>query len=184
MDNVELLEKSTAEMLKVMKGVSTDKLGEVTPCSDFDVKGLLGHIFGGSVMLAEAAETGKSNPPDMSAPLPADLAKGYSDARDRLLAAFRGPGVLEKTLELPFGAMPGAMVAGIGFMEHLVHAWDLAKATGQSTKLDAELAQTCLEQIKPMGPMLRAPGVFGPELPAPTGSGPVEQLVAFCGRQV
>jgi hypothetical protein len=67
-----------------------------------------------------------------------------------------------------------------------MHAWDLAKATGQSTDLDPELAAFSLDAaMQRMGPGFRGEGrPFGEEQPCPNGRCEADQLAAFLGRAV
>lgn len=181
MDPIELIERATEHTAKIANGVKAEHLDKPTPCSEFDVRGLLNHMLGGLTMLATAAETGTAKPPEGDQ-VTGDVGAEYASRREKVLQAWRAPGVLEKTLTMPFGAMPGQMMAGIAFMEHLLHGWDLAKATGQDSTLPEELAKTCLEQLRPMGEMWRMPGVFGPEVQCPDGASITDQLVAFAGR--
>jgi hypothetical protein len=60
MDAVERIERSTAHAAKAVSGVKPDQLSAPTPCSDFDVKALLNHLFMGMHMLTTAAKTGKA----------------------------------------------------------------------------------------------------------------------------
>jgi uncharacterized protein (TIGR03086 family) len=94
----------------------------------------------------------------------------------------RDPGVLDRAWEMPFGTLPGQMMAGIAFMEHLTHAWDVAKATGQSTDLPVDLVAECMAVVTPIGPMLRPPGVCGPAVSIPNGASEQDKLIAFMGR--
>jgi uncharacterized protein (TIGR03086 family) len=81
--------------------------------------------------------------------------------------------------------MPGR-IAVAGYVQGLLaHAWDLAKATGQPTGGDPELAAWALvlaRRILPPEP--RGGDVpFGPVVQAPPGAGPYAQLAAWLGRQ-
>ena len=51
---------------------------------------------------------------------------------------------MEKILTLPFGEMPGAAFVGIAATDTFTHGWDVAKATGQKTDLDPDLAAQML----------------------------------------
>jgi len=69
--------------------------------------------------------------------------------------------------------------------DQFVHGWDLAKATGQATDLDPELAAELLGFYR----QAIADGMRGPDPQAPFGplvttasADPVAQLVAFSGR--
>lgn len=182
MDEVERIERSTAHAGKAVSGMELDQLGAPTPCSDFDVKALLNHLFMGMHMLTTAAKTGKAEvlEGDLVGP---DPSKQYDEARDKLLEAIREPGVFDKNWEMPFAALPGQMMANIAFWEHLVHGWDVAKATGQDPTIPEDLAQEALDLVTPMDAMIRMPGVCGPKVEVPEDAPITDRLVGFLGRQ-
>jgi uncharacterized protein (TIGR03086 family) len=60
---------------------------------------------------------------------------------------------------VPFGTVPGSVFIGLRTVDVLAHAWDLAKATGQPTDLDSELAERLLALFaERIGPELRGVG--------------------------
>ena len=65
-----------------------------------------------------------------------------------------------------------------------VHAWDIAKATGQAATIDDQVAQIVYDFYRQV-PMdgLRAKGVYGPELPVPASASLQDQLLCFLSRQ-
>ena len=69
----------------------------------------------------------------------------------------------------------------------LIHGWDLAAATGQSTDLDPQLAAGLLAGAKQFitdairGP---EPMPFAAEQKVPSGATNADQLAAFLGRSV
>jgi uncharacterized protein (TIGR03086 family) len=69
--------------------------------------------------------------------------------------------------------------------ELTVHAWDLARATGQSTDFDREVIAACLASYA-ASPALkdRASAPFDVEQPAPPGATDADRLAAFLGRTV
>jgi uncharacterized protein (TIGR03086 family) len=141
-------------------------------------------MIGGLDMLTTAAGGGKATMPEGDLVGDgSDVGSRYVEGRTKLLEALQSEGVLERTWEMPFGALPGQMMAGIAFMEHVTHAWDVAKATGQDTTLPTELAQECLDVVTPMDAMLRMPGVCGPAVAVPDDASLTDRLVAFMGRQ-
>jgi uncharacterized protein (TIGR03086 family) len=66
--------------------------------------------------------------------------------------------------------------------EYVLHGWDLATATGQPVPFTDEEAAVCLGMRSFLTPENRSPA-FGPELPAPAGATPLQEFVAFSGRQ-
>ena len=182
MDAVERIEKATAVASEKVHGIKEDQLSDPTPCSELDVRGLMNHLLGGLNMLTEAAQGGKPAMPEGDQ-FDADPAKVYDERRAKLLDVLKQEGVFDKNWEMPFGSLPGQMMAGIAFMEHLTHAWDVAKATGQDTSLPEDLVTECLGIVKPMDAMLRMPGVCGPAISVPDNASLTDQLVGFMGRQ-
>jgi uncharacterized protein (TIGR03086 family) len=76
---------------------------------------------------------------------------------------------------------------GLAPTDIFTHAWDLAKATGQSTDLNPELAAALLPQVEASIPdMFRgAEGSgmpFGAKQEAPAGATNADKIAAFLGR--
>ena len=63
-----------------------------------------------------------------------------------------------------------------------MHAWDLAKATGQDAGLDAATAEQLLVGMAPITEQLRALGQYGPVVEVPADAGVVDQFIGFIGR--
>lgn len=182
MDPIERIDRATAVASEKVKGVAPGELSKATPCAEFDLRGLLNHVIGGLGMLTVAAEGGKATIPEGDQ-FGKEPGEDYERRRAVLLRALRGDGVLERNWEMPFGSMPGVVMANIAFMEHLTHAWDVAKSTGQDTTLPEDLVAECLEVVTPMDAMLRIPGVCGPAVPVPDDASKQDKLIAFMGRQ-
>ncbi len=182
----EPLEQAIASTRTVLNGVSKDQLGQSTPCAQWKVSDLINHIVGAQSFF-EAGAKGQS-PAEGDADFAAtDFVAAFDDAAQRSLAAFRAPGVMEKTLTLPFGQMPGSAFMGLASTDTFTHGWDLAKATGQSTDLAPELAAALLAGSRmAIQPSFRNPegNPFGPEQQAPAGACNADQLAAFLGRKV
>jgi uncharacterized protein (TIGR03086 family) len=165
--------------------VKADQISDATPCTEFDVRGLLNHMIVGLEMLTTAASGGKAEAPGAGTDRVGDgsaVGAAYDERRAKLLEVIKQNGVFDKTWEMPFGQMPGKMMAGIAFMEHLTHAWDVKKATGQDSELPADLVAECAAVVTPMDAMLRMPGVCGPAVEAPDGASETDKLMAFLGR--
>ena len=86
---------------------------------------------------------------------------------------------------MPFGEMPVAGLAGFRYVELLVHAWDLAKATGQDTDLASDLCEAALAMSRQrMIGMDRANMPYNDEVPVPGNAPAADRLAGFLGRQV
>ncbi len=117
-----------------------------------------------------------------------DYAAAYEESIQIALAAFGADGVLDRTVRLPFGEFPGAVVLGMAATEQFTHGWDLARATGQPTDLDPDLAAELIGLARQaITDAYRGPdgeALFGPVRQAPAGASPADQLAAFLGRAV
>ena len=56
----------------------------------------------------------------------ADMLDMHRESAAALLDAFRQPGVLERTVTIAFGNVPGVVALHLRVTESLVHGWDLA----------------------------------------------------------
>lgn len=63
-----------------------------------------------------------------------------------------------------------------------MHSWDLARATGQPDRLDADHAAELLAGMEPMDAMLRSSGHYGPRVEVDADADATDRLVAFIGR--
>jgi len=179
------LEQAITATRGVLASVKSDQLDADTPCASWKVRELVNHIVGGQYFFVAMVEGAPpSDAGDFSA---GDFVAAFDEGSAKCVAAFKGDGVMEKILTLPFGQMPGSAFVGIAATDTFTHGWDLAKATGQSTDLAPELAAGLLAGAKQFisdgirGP---EPMPFGAEQKAPSGATNADQLAAFLGRSV
>lgn len=186
--STETLEQAFGVAKQVLANVKPGQLDQPTPCQSWDVRALINHLVGGSFFFAAATNAGKAPAGGGDADLASgDFCASYEDGTKQAVAAFATPGALEKTIKLPFGEFPGAAFMGIATLDTFTHAWDLAKATGQSTDLAPALAGELLEQAKVSIPDAfrgQEPMPFGPAQNAGAGASTADQLAAFLGRTV
>jgi uncharacterized protein (TIGR03086 family) len=104
------------------------------------------------------------------------------DASGAALDAVQEDGVLERTVHLSFGEMSGAEYARQLAADHLVHAWDLARALGVDDALDPDAVHAVLEWFGPTEEAWRAAGVIGPRVPVPEGADEQTRLLSAFGR--
>lgn len=184
MNPIDTLAMAFDEAHKMLASVGDDQWSMASPCSEWDVRGVALHMIGGAQMVA-ACVAGQAFAPSAE-PGNAELAATFRASADAALQAFRNdPTVLERPVAMPFGEMPGAVVAGIFTNDEFAHTWDVAKATGKDTNLNPQLAQGCLAGAQMfITPDLRTHGLFGPATTAPAGASAADQLAAFMGRSV
>ena len=182
----ENLARAFASTRNVLANVKADQLDDDTPCKSWKVRDLVNHIVGGAHwfgMSTEAGEAGATPDRDWTE---GDMLASFDEGAARSVAAFDAPGAQEKIVKLPFGDFPGVAFMGLATTDTFQHGWDLAKATGQSTDLDPELATQILAGAQQSIPdQLRGdePMPFGPKVDAPAGATNADKLAAFLGRQ-
>ncbi|HYZ93052.1 MAG TPA: TIGR03086 family metal-binding protein [Actinomycetota bacterium] len=182
MDAIERIEKATQRTSKIVHGVKAEQYAESTPCTEFDVKALLNHMIGGLEMLRTGAEGGEAKMPEGDQ-FGAEPGKEYDERAAKLLEVIRQPGTIDKPWKMPFGELPGQMMASIAFVEHVTHGWDLAKATGQDTTIPDDLIAECRSVVEPMDTMWRMDGVLHARVDVPEGASETEKYAGFMGRQ-
>ncbi|MGY1814821.1 TIGR03086 family metal-binding protein [Blastococcus sp. SYSU D00820] len=123
-------------------------------------------------------------------PLPAgpsvddDPAGAWHAADGAIRAALADPATARLPTRSPAGEMPlEDLVAMTGLMDLLVHAWDLARATGQDERLDQDECAGFLVGLEAWDDALRSSGHFGPRVPVPADADAQTRLLAFTGRQ-
>lgn len=169
----EMLSRAVTGAAAVARGVRDDQLGLPTPCDDFDVRELLGHLAWTAAMFEALAR--REQPP----PQDADHAP-FAERAAAVLAAWSAPGVTEGTS--PTLGMPMAMVLQMVLGDMAIHGWDLARATGQDYAVDAETGEAVAAFVTAMAPQGRRLGVFGEEVPVARDASPFERALGLSGR--
>jgi uncharacterized protein (TIGR03086 family) len=182
------MQQACAATDRIIERITAEQLDLPTPCSDWNVGALLGHVVGtlslGAALLSDSTPTVAMGPGDVPAGdvLEGDALKSYRVGVEALLVAASG-GAHDRPHATPLGEMPGMVLGGFTTLDIAVHGWDLAKATGQPAALDEDLAAAVLEfACQTITADSRAPRI-GPEVSAPEHASSLDRLVAFLGRQ-
>ena len=188
----DLLERASKTTRAILTNVAADQYDRDTPCASWDVRALVNHVIGSTRWFAETVTTGVAPDsshgeyqPDVT---DGDIVAAYDTGIAAAISAFRSPGAMEKVLKLPFGEMPGSAFAMMATADQFQHAWDLARATGQPTDLDPDIAAQLLQFATAAIPdAFRGPdGVapFGPVVDATTAAATSDKLAGFLGRRL
>jgi uncharacterized protein (TIGR03086 family) len=167
----------------LIAGVGAGQLDHPTPCPEFTVRALIGHLYTGADRVRVMAEGGEAR----AVPFISDLPdSGVADAyRIRTAAAQQAwaQGDLTAIVHAPWGDVPGAAAVGGYLSEALAHGWDLAVATGQPSEADPELADQALQAAHRGIPAdLRGQIPFGPVVESAADATPTERFVNWMGR--
>lgn len=183
MDIVELHERALAQTGQIVAGVEPEQFGLPTPCTEWDVRTLLGHLVRGNQNTAAAAESTPRQPNPIADPSDDPIAE-YQESAEAAKRAWRQSGRLDQSYQTPFGMLPGQGLLSLRLIETVTHGWDLARATGQEPRFDDDLVQAAmtLAQARLSGP--RPPGLpFGPVVEVGNDRPAIDRLAGFMGRQ-
>ena len=182
---LEQLREANGVFLEVLRNVRPEQMSLPTPDDEWDVRELINHVVLGNIWSAENVKTGSAPRPSGDVIGNHEPVEVYTASADAMMASFEEPGALGRMVTMPFGEMPAAGLASFRFTDLIVHAWDLAKATGQSTDLAPELCEAALAMSRQrMTEMDRTNLPFKEAVIVPTDAPAADRLAGFLGRQV
>lgn len=185
----------------VIGAVRPDQLSAPTPCREYDVRQLLGHLV---EVLRRVAAIGREEDPfsvSVVVDVPDDSwQQAWSDAAHEVQAAWSDDAVLSRIVRLPWSELPGGATLAGYTNEVTVHTWDLATATGQRPSWDDRVLDMAFDGIRRVLPAegraaafeaaRRAVGQGLGDFPAPfdeavevgADAALIDRLVAWNGR--
>jgi uncharacterized protein (TIGR03086 family) len=181
----ELHREALASTRAFVAGIAADQWANPTPCADWDVSALVNHIVSGNLWAAELAsgatiaEVGDRLDGDQLGSDPLDAYDRSAGAADQ---AFSAPGAMDRPCAVSYGPVPGSVYAGHRFIDVLIHGWDIAVATNQSSALDADLVGVCWGIVEPQLAGLQASGMFGAAAGSTRPADAQSRLLASLGR--
>jgi uncharacterized protein (TIGR03086 family) len=170
----------------LMTAVTPDQLSLPTPCTDFDVRALLGHLVAVLRRIAHVATGGAAvDIPLEVEPIPDDgWAGAWVRERRRVEQAWWDDAMLARTVRAPWGEVPGANALAGYTQELITHSWDLAAALHRTEALDEELGEQALRMARRFIPAEgrggRAP--FGEVVEVPDDAPVYDRLAGWLGR--
>jgi uncharacterized protein (TIGR03086 family) len=178
--------RAADQAVAVVGLVPADRLGDPTPCDEYDVRHLTGHVVAVLRRIGYVAGGGHAfDVPSMVLDLPPEgfAETAAANAAD-LRVAWADDAVLDRVLRLPWGEVPGRGAALAYVQELTTHCWDLATALGRADVLDpalAELALAAAQRFVPARPR-GGPIPFGPVVEVADDAPVHDRLVAWLGR--
>ncbi|MFE2045258.1 TIGR03086 family metal-binding protein [Streptomyces sp. NPDC059477] len=178
----------TRIVARLAAGVRDEQLADVTPCPGLAVRHLLGHLTGLSVAFRDAGHkrfgaTTDTNPGD-SVP---DIGPGWREelptALGGLADAWLAPGAWTGMTRAGGVDLPGEIAGAVAADELVIHAWDLARATGQPYEPDPAALQAAYTfLLAAADEPERDNGLFGPVVPVPEDAPLLDRAVGLSGR--
>jgi uncharacterized protein (TIGR03086 family) len=197
-----LLTKAIDIATPIVAGVRPDQMKAATPCTEYDVTGLLVHLIFAVDRLAMIGrgEPGAFADEDHPAADSDDWLADWKAGAEAAQTAWFDDAALTREVVAPWATMPGAAMLATYINELTVHAWDLATATEQNGAWDDSVCTLALHAMRHSLPMAdRTPmwEAFAANLPegaemappfanavdVPADAPLIDQVVAWSGRQ-
>ncbi|MEU4565836.1 TIGR03086 family metal-binding protein [Micromonospora sp. NPDC023956] len=176
----DLLTAAAPETVAVVRGISDAHLDLPTPCREYAVRDLLGHLFQVVVNfqgLAARRPVDWSAQPDL---LTGDWRDRFAVETERVIRAWSEPSALEGVS--PGMGLPQEVVGGMLLLDLTVHGWDLARSTGQPYRGDPAVVAELLDLVARLAPTARERGVFGPAVEPGDPGDDLSRLLGLTGR--
>ena len=176
-DELHSAEDTLGVLQRVLHPIAADDMSRQTPCTEFDVSALTGHLLNSITALGGM----------VGAEIPE---RDESDSVERQVVAAARPALdawhrhgLDGNVPFGKGEMPAKGACAILSIEFLVHAWDYAVAVGHEINAPEPLSEYVLGLARQViRPEVRGGAGFDDPVDVPADAGALEQLVAFTGR--
>jgi uncharacterized protein (TIGR03086 family) len=183
---VSAFERAVDEFGRRFTEIREDQWQLPTPDTEWDVRALANHVlledlwapplFEGRTI----AEVGDRFDGDQ---LGDDPAATWERASEAAVEVVHEDGALERVVHVSFGDISGREYLSQLVCDHVIHAWDLARAIGADERLDPKLVDFAAGFLTPQIEGWRSSGVFGPPVAVPPGADPQVALLCLTGRQ-
>jgi len=186
MDTPAMFRRAVAEFDGRVRQIGAHQWQAPTPDEDWSVRDLVNHVVGedlwAPLLLAGStiAEVGDRFDGDV---LGAEPSAAWTAASAAAEQAVDADGAMDRIVHLSFGDFPGREYTLQLFADHLIHAWDLARAIGADEHLDEELVVSCATWFEPMEEAYRSAGAIGARPPVSGHADPQTLLLACFGRR-
>jgi uncharacterized protein (TIGR03086 family) len=187
MDTVDLHRRAVAEFDTRVRSIPDDAWSRPTPCPDWDVRALVNHLVNEDKWTAPlisgktVEEVGDAFDGDL---LGDDPQSAWNGAAAEARSAVDGVADdLDRLVHVSWGQIPASEYIQQLWIDHLIHAWDLARGIGGDEKLDPELVEICYQGAAPQEEFLKSTGAFGGKVEPPPGADLQTKLLAVFGRK-
>ena len=180
-DIAERYARITSQFTDRVRAVSPEAWDNPSPCEGWTARDVVGHLtewipafFGSQGVEFPTVPSVQDDPVGAWETVQSTMAKTLAE-----------PTMAAKQIETPFSTQSLAeTVDMIVTGDVFTHTWDLARATGQSETLDPDQLQRMIVAMGAMPEeMLRADGMFGPQIDVPPDSDDQTKFLAYTGRR-
>jgi uncharacterized protein (TIGR03086 family) len=185
---VELHRRCGQRLCELASGIEPHQWHDPTPCSEWDVRALAHHLLEEQLWVPPLfdgqtiAEVGDRFEGDLMGEDPSAWGELLIASVGEAHSSVEQPGALQRVVHLSYGDTSGEEYALQLTADLAIHAWDLARATGQVDAIDPEAVSLLLPWTEANAEMLTASGMFG----SPVDLGPEvsdqDRLLGLVGR--
>jgi len=173
-----------------IRGADPARFADPSPCPDWTVGQAVNHLAFGLLLADRGARkqawdaewAGDDRCPFLRDVPEDEWAARAAEQAETTAAAWADAQAWEG--ETPFGGaqMPASAVGSLMTAEFVVHAWDVAVATGQHLAVPTPVAEAALAAVQSIAAMGREGGWFGPEVPVSADASPFDRALGASGR--
>ena len=185
-DIADLHRRSVAVFDGYVQRVAADRWGDPTPCSEWDVRALVNHVVNENLW-ADALFAGRTIE-EVGGAFDGDVVGDdpvatWDRASSSAVARMGEPDAMARPVHLSRGVVPGRDYAVELFADHVMHAWDLAKAIGADDTLDPELVAPARSWFATVEDAYRSWGSIAERPPIPEDADEQTLFLAMTGRR-
>jgi uncharacterized protein (TIGR03086 family) len=186
MDIPAMFGRAIAEFDARVQQIGDHQWQAATPNEDWCVRDLVNHVVGEDLWVppllagSTIAEVGDRFDGDV---LGTDPKAAWTAASAGAVRTVEADGAMDRIVHLSFGDFPGGEYTLQLFADHLIHAWDLARAIGADEHLDEELVASCATWFEATEEAYRSAGAIAARPPVPGDADAQTLLLARWGRR-
>ncbi|WP_280335417.1 TIGR03086 family metal-binding protein [Nocardia wallacei] len=186
-DTLRAYHRAQDELDMVLAKVGADQWDSPSMCADWTVRDIAGHATWAQRQMCAWAtgdeftdRTGAPGSPHPGVLVGDDPVRAFRTARSACDAALTDDGLTRTTVLPGMGEIPVAAILPLLLTDSIAHAWDIAHPLGIEIQLPPDLLTRATAWAR--ANVVRAPGFFAPELPAPPNADDQTRLMAYLGR--
>ncbi len=160
--------------------VPPDRWDDPSPCEGWSARDVVQHVVDTEIGMLERVGLAPDPAPS------GDQSARWSAIRDLVQDSLDDPARAQIEYDGFFGRTTfEKTIDSFGCFDLLVHRWDLARATGQTSHeaMPTDEVARALEMGRSLGDNIRQPGVCGPAVEIADDADEQTRLLAFLGRQ-
>jgi uncharacterized protein (TIGR03086 family) len=172
---------------RLVEAVRDEQLDAPTPCPEYAVRHLLGHLVGLARAFRDAGrkDLGPTTDTEPGSSLP-DVTPDWRTELPKLLTelaeAWRDPAAWTGETRAGGVDLPGEIAGLVATNELVIHGWDLARATGQDYAPDTAALQASHDFLAPAAGDPDSSEIFGPPVPVPDEAPLLDRTIGLSGR--